>query len=627
MKNTITGIIILLAVLTGIPAWADESGDKVRDTFERVDSIFNPGATRPRPEPVVPDRRIDNGVVKKGKQSQLRTISVSEAKRQVKKGTLKKSRCIDNDCSEQEEAEYITLDEVDCSTFNCDKIEVQYDEYSCPVALVMPFLDDGSSARGSRLLTRRSDVRKALGKGQALPQLSRKDGSQSSRTGKRTVLTIDRKALAKLVPNHRSLKMATPVEITLESLSSTLEKPELPASVEEFINEPERGVRSKRDIDTLVFSDEEGMTITEDELYDTLDFSDDPMIITADDKGKRAKRTAQFTLRVGTVNKGKKGAKSVQKIEVYMTCDSACSDEDMALAQALADKFNAEMVYPGDAAQERKSSKRSKTGAAANTATKKVDTRSLNKKLTDGKYYALIVGINRYKQIGQLENAAKDAIAVDTLLKSQYGFETTLILEEQATRDNIMKALNEYRKKLKEDDSLMIYYSGHGHFDPDTGTSFWMPVDADQDDTTRWLEAKSITDQLKLMSTKHILVMADSCFSGTMTRKPTVELSRGTTRENFLNKLFDKPSRVLIASGGNEPVTDGGAKGHSIFANAFINALNQPFSEIFTAEELMSRHLKESVAGRTEQTPEYSVIRNSGHDGGDFIFVKKDALQ
>ena len=70
-------------------------------------------------------------------------------------------------------------------------------------------------------------------------------------------------------------------------------------------------------------------------------------------------------------------------------------------------------------------------------------------------------------------------------------------------------------------------------------------------------------------------------------------------------------------------MTDAGGKGHSIFSDVLITALREPFDKVFTAEELMTRHLKESVAGRTEQTPEYKVIRNSGHDGGDFIFVKK----
>lgn len=250
-------------------------------------------------------------------------------------------------------------------------------------------------------------------------------------------------------------------------------------------------------------------------------------------------------------------------------------------------------------------------------------TRAISQKITEGKFHALVVGINDYKYINKLENAVNDAQVVAQVLKEEYGFETTVLLEEQATRDNIMRALNEMRKKLAAEDSFLIYYSGHGEFNKDTGTSYWLPVDAHYDDTTNWLEARSVSDQLKLLAARHVLIVADSCFSGTMTRSADSSLRGNTTRENYLNKLFEKPSRVLIASGGNEPVSDGGAQGHSLFASVFINALQNPFDRIFTAEELMARQLKESVAGRTEQTPEYRVIRNSGHDGGDFLFVKK----
>jgi hypothetical protein len=76
-----------------------------------------------------------------------------------------------------------------------------------------------------------------------------------------------------------------------------------------------------------------------------------------------------------------------------------------------------------------------------------------------------------------------------------------------------------------------------------------------------------------------------------------------------------------MASGGNEPVTDAGGGDHSAFAFVLLKALNNTDEKIFTAEELFYDHIKESVAGVANQTPEYSVIRNSGHDGGDFLFV------
>ena len=43
---------------------------------------------------------------------------------------------------------------------------------------------------------------------------------------------------------------------------------------------------------------------------------------------------------------------------------------------------------------------------------------------------------------------------------------------------------------------------------------------------------------------------------------------------------------------------------------------------VFAAEDLFYGFIKESVAGRADRTPEYSILRNSGYDGGDILFVR-----
>jgi len=243
--------------------------------------------------------------------------------------------------------------------------------------------------------------------------------------------------------------------------------------------------------------------------------------------------------------------------------------------------------------------------------------------LSGGRSYALIIGINDYRGMDKLKTAVDDAREVSKVLRGQYGFETTLILDGQATRTNILNALNKLRGELTEEDRLLIYYAGHGEFNQKTDTAYWLPVDAERHMTTNWIEAKSISDQLYQFNARHILIVADSCYSGTLTRKASTDLSAGSTRNNYLKKIMSKPARVLIASGGNEPVADAGGKGHSIFADVFLKALRNPEQDVFTAEELHTNYIRESVAGRTAQTPEYKTINNSGHEGGDFIFVRK----
>lgn len=241
-----------------------------------------------------------------------------------------------------------------------------------------------------------------------------------------------------------------------------------------------------------------------------------------------------------------------------------------------------------------------------------------------GKNYALVIGINKYQQLTKLNTAANDAREVAKVLQEEYGFTATLLLDEKATRGAILKELNSIKNRMAANDSLIIFYAGHGSVDKVTETSFWLPVDAgNSDEMSNWLEAKTITDQLKRSQARQILIVADSCYSGTISRsvEPSQSPEEGT-REIYLKRMRLKPSRVLIASGGNEPVSDSGGQGHSIFTDILLKALKNPFDKRFTAEELMTRHLKESVAGRSAQTPEYKAISNSGHDGGDFVFSK-----
>jgi len=240
----------------------------------------------------------------------------------------------------------------------------------------------------------------------------------------------------------------------------------------------------------------------------------------------------------------------------------------------------------------------------------------------NGKKYALVIGINQYQKMTQLNTAVNDAQEISKVLKEYYNFVPTLLINSDATRSAILKELISLKKKMSANDSLLIYFAGHGWKNKITETSYWMPVDADHD-SIDWIDTKTVIDELRQSQARQILVVADSCFSGTITRDFNQKfMSEDGNRENFLYKLRLKPTRILISSGGDEPVNDSGGSGHSVFTDVLLRALKKPFDDHFTAEELMTRHIKESVAGSSKQTPEYKIIQNSGHEGGDFVFTK-----
>jgi uncharacterized caspase-like protein len=239
------------------------------------------------------------------------------------------------------------------------------------------------------------------------------------------------------------------------------------------------------------------------------------------------------------------------------------------------------------------------------------------------RYFALVIGNNDYRYTVHLRTAVSDAQQIERVLKTQYGFTTELLVN--ATRDQILGAMNRYRKSLPAGSAFLLYYAGHGYFDKETGRAYWLPVDARTTENTNWISADDITANVRAIPARQVLVISDSCYSGALSREVAMTPTPATDRARFLEVLRARgPSRILLASGGNEPVADAGGTGnHSVFASAVLRGLENPPAAQFTVEELFIGYVREAVAGRSGQVPECSPLRNSGHDSGSFIFERK----
>ena len=234
--------------------------------------------------------------------------------------------------------------------------------------------------------------------------------------------------------------------------------------------------------------------------------------------------------------------------------------------------------------------------------------------LAYGDYYALVIGNNDYQQLSPLRTAINDARTVSTLLEVEYGFNVKLL--ENATRVDIVKSISILRSQVGNQDNLLIYYAGHGHLDEAANEGYWLPIDASRDDPSNWITTDQIVGQIRGMQAKHVMVVADSCFSGTMTRAIKIE----QRTPDYLERIVKTKSRTVLTSGGLEPVMDAGGGSHSVFAEAFITLLAGN-TDILDASQLFSQ-LRPKVMVNSDQTPEYGDIRKAGHDGGDFLFVR-----
>ncbi len=252
---------------------------------------------------------------------------------------------------------------------------------------------------------------------------------------------------------------------------------------------------------------------------------------------------------------------------------------------------------------------------------------AVSKGVNFGRYFALVIGNNDYPQFPTLETAVNDAKHVADVLQSNYGFETRLIIN--ADRYAILSALNDLRGQLTETDNLLIYYAGHGERDPETLQGYWLPVDAEQENTANWIANSTISDLLNTLKAKHVLVVADSCYSGSMTQSSVARIDAQLDDKHlkkWLKVMAKTPSRTVLTSGGVSPVLDSGGGEHSVFAKAFLQELKKDTGIIDAYKVYLgvSQQVKTEAASiGFLQRPTYAPIRHTGHNGGEFLFVKQ----
>ena len=235
-----------------------------------------------------------------------------------------------------------------------------------------------------------------------------------------------------------------------------------------------------------------------------------------------------------------------------------------------------------------------------------------------GDYHALVIGINDYEYLPKLETAVGDAKAVAEVLKRKYGFKVTLLINPN--HGEIIDSFDEFREKLGPTDNLLIYYAGHGWLDEEADRGYWLPVDAKKKRRSKWISNATITDNLKALGAKHVMLVADSCFSGSLVR--SAEMGTRKRADDYWRKMAEKWARVVITSGGLEPVADKGGGEFSPFAKAFIDALED--NELIMDGTTLFSRMRRPVMIAADQTPQYSDVRKAGHDGGDFLFVRKN---
>jgi S1-C subfamily serine protease/uncharacterized caspase-like protein len=236
--------------------------------------------------------------------------------------------------------------------------------------------------------------------------------------------------------------------------------------------------------------------------------------------------------------------------------------------------------------------------------------------------YAVIIGINAYEKWPSLEYAVNDAKSIQKRLK-EMGFDTITLLDNNATRENILKVLgDELPKRVQKNDRVIIFFAGHGQTEDLADGSqmgYIVPVDSD----TRNIFSTAISmDQVRQFSrrlpAKHVLYLIDACYSGLgLTRSGGIPPSD----RDYLNKITTRKAHQMLTAGGKGEQAHEEER-HGVFTKYILEGLDGSADRddkgYVTFSDLAS-YVKPKVTRmtRNSQVPQYGSI-----DGeGEFVFV------
>ncbi|GHU09107.1 hypothetical protein FACS1894151_06240 [Spirochaetia bacterium] len=239
--------------------------------------------------------------------------------------------------------------------------------------------------------------------------------------------------------------------------------------------------------------------------------------------------------------------------------------------------------------------------------------------------YALVIGESVYTNgWSNLSGVREDVPAVKHLFE-EMGFtvETLENADSSRLKAGIETFFNRYG--YDEDTRLIVYYAGHGHtlrLGAGRDMGYIVPTDApDPARDERGFQQRAIPMQqfdtwAKMITSRHVLFMFDSCFSGSV-------FATSRAAPGIIDYKISQPVRQFIAAGAaDETVPD-----RSIFRSQLEAGLRDGDADLnrdgYVSGSELGDFLQSTVVNYSynSQHPQYGKIRDAALDKGDFVFV------
>lgn len=248
--------------------------------------------------------------------------------------------------------------------------------------------------------------------------------------------------------------------------------------------------------------------------------------------------------------------------------------------------------------------------------------------IATGKQHLILIAIDNYLQWPSLQGPVSEALQLKKVLATRYHFDEIIELyNQQATRQAIRTCLLRFQvgreNQLEVNDSLFIYFSGHGYsFKEEDWNGYWIPYNGgnDMDARAYWISNSELTGLINKIKANHILIVSDSCFASTLLDEGRSILNASGVGK-YWQENYDKCSRKVLTSGGLERVP-----GQSVFIQLLIDELNRNQKPWIDMADIY-RAMEWKVFEKTGNHPGYGNLKYTDFNtSGSYILFALPSL-
>ncbi len=270
---------------------------------------------------------------------------------------------------------------------------------------------------------------------------------------------------------------------------------------------------------------------------------------------------------------------------------------------------------------------RSKTGELTVTKVQPAD--AVVKKQTSEDEHPLVLALffanNVYDSFSDLINPVFDLNTIAEEMRNSYAVQTEVV--ENSSLNEILNKLREYAKyNYSDNESLIIFFAGHGNYDDIFNEGYVIAADSKLDDEAKitCLSHSNLRTIVNNIPCNHILLVMDVCFGGTFDpliagrSRAIDDIYADISDKEFVSRKQKYKTRLYLTSGGKDYVPDGRPGHHSPFARKFIEALRNYGGKdgILTINEILQ------FIEKVEPQPCFGEFGDN-EPGSDFLLISR----